>query len=1556
MNTRNRMKRITILTLAILALAITGTAAGSEVTFVLGTDENRASLENASRSVTVNICNATQALSMNFANESVLFLASLDNETASWINNTINQSTNIIAYNLSTNLSIGNVDDVNITKYWVYGGDENIENLITYMDNKFYGNATAVDQPKPPEGRAKTAFVVQEKTSYAAWLERASDDLYISRCLNISLCTYAADDPKSYQGMNMSDQNVIVLWMLGDSVQGAIKGTVLEARSKGADVIYISGGVDIYGISSVNLSSPEFADISTYWANGGIENMRRLLLFTGVKFCDIPIADFGLDEIPPPLETPQYGIYHPDAKDVGEGIQGLGIFSSVDDYLEWYKETGRYNESAPTVGIHYFYASGKDGSYQTLDTLIRMIEDKGANVIFATFASPETDPNTTAYLFKDGEPLVDSLILLKSFRLWYGSEDKGIAYLQDLNVTPIKGIMSSANQSRWEESNGLSPSEIAYKIALPELDGATEFIIFSGNEEDPVSGEYYCKPFDYQLDWITDRTISWAKLHRKDNAEKKIAIIYYNHGGGKDNLGATYLDIIPSLKTLLAEMKEDRYKIEGEVPDEKELLDLMLHQGRNIGTWAPGELKSMVETGSVVLIPAEEYEAWFNELPANKRQEVIEKWGEPPGEVMVYANETGKYLVIPKLSFGNVLLAPQPTRGWLQNESVLYHDKELAPHHQNIAFYLWLKKEYGADAIVHFGTHGTLEWLPGKETALSVNECWPAILIQDLPVVYPYIMDNVGEGTQAKRRGNAVIVDYLTPPIVASGLYGNFSLLHEKIHQYLDLGAEEALKPEYRNTITELYENLSLSEDLGVSVDDLRAMNETDFKYFVNGELHLHLHALASEFIPYGLHILGSPPVDWKLVSMVESMLGDDFADHIEEVYPDPHELNPAHGNCTVMEGLLRAVIFNGSSPDDAQKEILGPENVSSNVTADLNTAKVYAENLARCTIEIPRILDGLAGRYVPPKTGNDPIRNPDALPTGNNFHSFDPRLIPTKEAWAVGKVVADNLLSQYREEHNGSYPNKSAFVLWSIETMRHQGVMESQILYLLGTRPVWDSRGRVKDVELIPSSKLNRSRIEVLISTSGLYRDTFPDKVKLLDKAVRLAAQAENDTYPNYVMENSDAIYKWLLNNTNYTESEARSLSMARVFAMSPGNYGIGLENAIAASNTWENETKLANLFINRMGYVYGEDGWGVPNIYLFKQNLADVEVVVHSDSSNLFGMLDTDDYFQHLGGLALAVRSITGETPDLYITNLRDPHDPKTETLKSYLRRELNARYFNPRWIEGMMGHDYAGAREMMKFTEHLWGWDVVTPDLITDDMWNQVYDIYVQDRYNLGMKDFFDSNNAYAYQSITARMLEAARKLDAEGNPYWDATPDVIESLVREYVESVAEHGATCCHHTCGNPLLDEFVSGIISAPYADADVVSSEIAATYRETMDKVAGRTSTSSQPTDTGSSGGGDGTYPPSWFNETEQTIQQAKSPSDSNETTIAGGIGEDITKPVQSSQDTNPSEDYVEGQKMEETETFQTAPSSSSAPLLAIIAVIVILALIGIGLRFKRK
>ena len=1467
----------------------------NKITFVLGTDENWASLENASTNATVNstvnvtIYNASEAEAVNFSSESIVFLASLGNETVASINQTINESAYVFAYNLTTNISIGNVDDINITKYWVYSGDENIRNLILYMNNTFYGGTTPVDSPK--EDRPKVVFIIGGE-SYLPMFRKAGE--------NISLNVTVYSSKRLPSELNLTTYDLIFLQMIGAGIT-QIEPAVNEAKEKGIPVMIIHPGAYGY-LGTINMTKHPW--VEEYWDNAGIENMRRLLTYIGVKFCGV---DAIIEE---PLSTPLEGIYHPDSEK---------LFENLTEYIGWYNATGKYHPNEPTIGIVFYDSHYKTGDINIENRIISELEERGINTL-STFLYYKNPDIINKFFIKDNESIIDVIISIRCFRFYGKEPEKGISELKRLNVPVINAIIDySMTPEEWRESaEGVAAARIPYTIAQPELDGQIEFIIVGGRVIDPEAEEIGFRPLEpinEQVDWLVNRTLSWTELHRMNNSEKKVAIIYYNHGGGKNNLGASYLDITPSLSNLLSAMKEGGYEIEGEIPEEKELLDLMLHQGRNIGTWASGELKAMVENESVILIPAAEYNGWFNALPANKRQEVIDKWGEPPGEIMVYENTTGKYIVIPLVSFGNAILAPQPTRGWLQDQAVLYHSKELAPHHQYIAFYLWLEKEFGADAIIHFGRHGTQEWLPGKERGLSVMDCWPAILIRDIPIAYPYIMDGVGEGTQAKRRGNAVIVDHLIPPIVASGLYGNFSLLHEKIHAYLS--ATGAIKVEYRKTITELYDNLTLSEDLGVSVDDLRVMDETEFEWFINGALHLHLHELAAEFIPYGLHILGSPPADWRLISMVGSMISDDLLYDVSHAigytgYPEPAkdmEKENKLENCTEL--LLREVILNNMSPEKAQENVLGPGNVSSNVTADLETAMGYAEAISNCTIEIPRVLDGLSGRYVPPKVGNDPIRNPDALPTGNNFYSFDSRLIPTAEAWEVGKKMAESLLSQHKEVHKGSYPKKVAFVLWACEAMRHEGITESEALYLLGVKPVW-KKGKVKDVEVISSSELGRPRIDVLLASSGLYRDTFPDKIELLDKAVRLAAQAEDDAYPNYVKENTEAIYEWLIAN-GYNESEAQSLSMARVFTSSPGNYGTGLENAIAASNTWENETKLADLYISRMGYSYGEDGWGVPNADLFRQNLAEVDGAVHSRSTNLYGVLDTDDCFQHLGGLALAVRSITGKTPDLYITNLRDPHDPKIETLKSFLRRELNARYFNPKWIEGMMEHGYAGARYMdHKFLENLWGWDVVTPDLITEDMWNQVYDVYIQDKYDLGLNEFFDSNNPYAQQSITARMLEAIRK------GYWSPSEDVKTTLAELYQKSVEEYAVTCCHHTCGNPLLQEYMQGILSVP----EEPSTEAYHRY------------------------GGGGAHLAEMEEETGEGV------TNMTETVGVSKEGEELEKPSEEASE-------KKGKVMKEEKPAEKPSPAfpiSGAPLMGIIAVIVVLVLIGIGLGRKRR
>jgi len=658
--------------------------------------------------------------------------------------------------------------------------------------------------------------------------------------------------------------------------------------------------------------------------------------------------------------------------------------------------------------------------------------------------------------------------------------------------------------------------------------------------------------------------------------------------------------------------------------------------------------------------------------------------------------------------------------------------------------------------------------------------------------------------------------------------------------------------------------------------------------------------------------------------------------------YPNSTRLdrNLELDNCTAR--LLEYVILNGTTIKEAENTTFNKyppnESVTANITRYLNRSIVFAERIAGCTIEINQTLEGLNGSYIPPSTADDPIRDPDAVPTGRNFHSLNPDRIPTETAYKIGTKMADALIECYRADHSDEYPRKFTIVLWAWCTT-DGGVVESEILRLIGAKPVRDEYDKVINVTLIPVNELGRPRIDVMVVPSGLERDFAPNALKLIDRAIRLAATANDTEYPNYVKKNSDAIFDVLNATGRYTEEEARYLSMSRIFLEAPGTYGPNLDSAIGASGTWENSSEIGELFISRMNYIYGDNVWGVSGEEMFRLNLAGTDAIVHNTNSNLYGFIDNDDVFQYVGGLALAYTASGGEgSPDFYVTDNRDPlGNPTASTLESVIQRELRTRYFNPKWIEGMMGEGYAGGREMARFVEYLWGWEATIPDMITDNMWQQVYEVYVNGaysgKYNLDINTFINDNNPYAYQSMTGRMLEAIRK----GS--WTPSDEVIKTLVSEYVESIVEHGVTCCHHTCGNPFLDEFVSGIISV--FGADVVSDETYAKYRKIMDDATGKTSANTQTTNDDSSRG----------TENQGKIISAKG-DDSNQTQ-QGSVGENAQKASESSK-------HVEGYEME-IQTVSDAASSaisllSGAPFLAVIIVVVLLAAIYGGYRRYRR
>ncbi len=1343
--------------------------------------------------------------------------------------------------------------------------------------------------------------IVTGYRSHELPLKNLAEEINNNSSLNLTLSCFMADYVMEHD-VDLSGMDIIYINMLSPATAQKLTPTVDAAIENGCVVI----DDDTLLNESIPLPEDQIEDyrekLNDYWINGAYdpENLKNLV------FCIAYNCSGRLDLVPEdPHMLPDRAIYHTNMS---------GYFTdSLETYLVWYSNRSDgghvYDPAKPTVAIT-LYQSYFPFQIEPIDALISELEARDYNVI-ATYGS---DSLYSGDFFKQGdEVIVDAIISFTYFGNKFDAEE--------LDVPVINGIVNNyMNRTEYEASSHPLPADKMMKLDLQELWGAIDPVIMAATEIDAETQTEMPVSIDYQVDWLIDRVEGWVQLGKIPEAEKKVAIIYYNHGGGKDNIGASYLDVAPSLCSLLEAMASEGYDVNvSEIPNKTELVDLMLTQGINIGTWAPGELDKLVATGKVTLLPVETYEAWFSELPEERQQEVIDRWGPVPGNIMVWENESGKYLVIPGIEAGeNVLLAPQPTRGWLQDNDVLYHDKDLPPHHQYIAFYLWLQHPeeeggYGSDALVHFGRHGTQEWLPGKQFGLSRYD-WPSLMLGDLPVVYPYVMDGLGEGNEAKRRGGAVIVDHLVPPIIAAGSYGDYANLSEAIRNYEQAGADDSLKMAHRSEVLNLTLTLHLDEEFDMEEAE---NNETYFEAVFLEELEALLDEYKTQSMPYGLHILGTSPKGDQLVGMVNSMLGTDFTDSV-------HEFNETEGS---QLHLLDLVLNRGVNATDAQIQVLGTDNET--VGAFLSSAEEYAANLALGEEEILQVLNALDGRFIPGNQGGDPVRNPETLPSGRNFYAFDQRIVPTAAAWTLGQQMADQLLEAYVAEH-GTYPRKVAYVLWAGETTRHEGVMEAEILYLLGVKPVWKS-GRVVDVEAIPMEELGRPRVDVLIQISGLYRDMYPDKVRLLDRAVKVA-YAQDDS-PNYVRENTDALKELLMSESSLNESEALDLALLRIFGSAEGSYGTGLSNAVSASDTWDSNDVLADLYISRMCNAYGENVWGENLRDIFEKNLEGVEATVHSRSTNLYGTLDNDDFFQYLGGLNLAVSYVSGgEYPDSFITNMLVGGDEKIETLKQFLTREMYSRYFNPKWIEGMQEHGYAGAREMADFLENLWGWEATNPDLISDDVWNQVYQTYVADQ---ELSDWLKDNNPHAYQAMTARMLETALK----GN--WDASDEVLKSLAAEYAESVVNDGVTCCHHTCGNPTLNSYVAGVVSVPG-----FSEAVEAATKQQLEQ--------DEPEKHSSSG-----HKTSLAEKLNPPEETASSSSGSNQTMAAVDAGYGVDSPEPAPEAPKSAADpYVEGYEMTKESVEKSdegGMSFSGADIVGTLFVLVAAGGIYLGMRKKK-
>ncbi|WP_340820680.1 cobaltochelatase subunit CobN [Methanolobus sp. WCC4] len=1366
--------------------------------------------------------------------------------------------------------------------------------------------------------------IITGYSSYKEELANFTQRINSNPDYNITVSYYITDNIP--EDLDLNNTDIIYSIMVASESASKFEEQVQNAIDNGA--LVIGDNTELpesnYTIPSDCDDKEDFkADLYEYWSGTAIDdtNLDNLIFYLAKEY-------YGRDDLT--VESAVYvpaAIYHPAITDRVPEYMML----DAGEYFEWYAnrtDGHAFDENAPTVAIT-FYRSYYLDDIDSIDKLIDSFEDKGTNVI-ACYGDKNTDIDS--FLNYSEETKVDVVVSFNFLGNYFDMEE--------LDVPVMSAVLNTAmNISEWESSNVPLPAANMNRLYRPEGEAVIDLIMIGALETIQVANtttEAYIA-VDEQVDWLTDRAIAQANLGLENESDKKVVIIYYNHGGGKDNIGASYLEAMPSIVNLLEGMETEGYDINSNlIPNKTELVDLIVHQGRNIGTWAPGELETMVETGEVELIPESIYLSWFYELPEERRDEVTEMWGEAPGEIMVYTDENeDRFIVIPKISISdNVILAPQPTRGWLQDKEVLYHDTELPPHHQYIAFYLWLQHEFDADVMVNMGRHGTVEWLPGKEFGLLAEE-WPAIMTGDIPVIYPYVMDGLGEGLQAKRRGNAVMIDHLIPPVVSAGLYGDYATLSSEITSYRTSVAEDEYKQVHFYEIVNLTIELGLDDKVNMS---LAESNETIDSFLE--EVDDVLTDLKSLSMPYGLHVLGEAPEGEELVGMVNSMMGDDFSELIETYNASDNASND----------LLTLVLLENMSTTEAQIQILGTSTAE--IGEELNTSISYAELLGEADNEVQQVLNAMDGEYIEGNLGGDPVQKPETLPSGRNFYSFDEDLIPSKAAWDNAVELIDVWLAEYYAE-NGEYPTKVGYILWAGETTRHEGVMESQILYLMGIKPVWDD-GEVAGLVALNSSELGRPRVDVLIQISGLYRDTFPGKIKLLDQAVRLAyEQEETADCPNYVKQNTDdlkSIYDGSI------ENETLSLDVAQfsIFGPAPGAYGTGMANA---ASTNENSTELAELYINRMCYIYGENIWGqtigeyirlqtgedieIENTVIFENALNGTDVIVHSRSSSTYGATNTDDFYQYVSGLANAIKELTGEMPEILIANLENPDDLTMEDLKTYLENELYT-VFSDVNIEGWMEHGYEGSRMMMEFVENLWGIEVLTPDLVTDDMWDKVYDKFVADS---EVSEWMKEVNPHAYGSITGRLIDVVR------TGHWTPSDEVLEILVNEYLDTVIEHGVTCCHHTCGNPLLDEFIQSLIDSERID---VSKDKMDDYNVIMAEVRGTGSTdddtSTQDVKT--------TSVSSSSSKTGTELNVVEN-NGGNQTTYSNtGAGDMLEE--EASMRSSVEDSYVEGYEMtKETVSATTesnSPSISGSDILASVFVLALLGAIYVGFWKRRQ
>ena len=1239
------------------------------------------------------------------------------------------------------------------------------------------------------------------------------------------------------------------------------RNMIQHAAQNGLPVLTTAATNPLNNIVSVDEAVAD--TLKAYLGNGGRKNYASMLDYVR-KYVDKKWM--WTDEPLPVARRVVHQFYHadpenPDSEEVG--------FTHVSQYRNFLKTHGLFKEKAPAVVI-----TGQMGQPAELVSAL----EKSGNVVY-----PVND-------FKGliASHAIDSINPSLVIYMAHGRMgDYAVDYLKQQNIPLFTPLNVNRLIDAWEKDKmGMNGGFMAQSIVTPEIDGAIRPYALFGHYMDE-EGLQHAFAIPERLDVFVETVNNYIELQQKPNSEKKVAIYYYK-GAGQNALTAGGMEVIPSLYNLLTRLKAEGYTVKNLPASAQELGVMIQRQGAVFGTYAEGAMAEFMKHAQPAIVTKDAYEGWVKKaLRPDKYNEILASDGEFPGSYLTTDNGA---LAVPRIDLGNIVLLPQNAAGKGDNSFKILHGTEVAPPHAYVASYLWSQYGFGADALIHFGTHGSLEFTPGKQVALCHDD-WPDRLIGALPHFYIYSIANVGEGVIAKRRAYAGLQSYLTPPFMESSLRGTYRKLSEAIKVYNQTDPQQVDSRQQASfAVKRLAVAMGIHRDLGLDSVLTVPYTEDDIVRIDN-----FAEELATEKITGQLYTMGVPYEADRITSSVYAMTVDPVAysllalDKIRgKAVTDAERkkslftaryLSPARSlvarilagqvvaddalvcqvtgitseqlekarlidrSLQVPQGMM-AMMVGGGKPatrpkaengrGDEAKHLGKPSTAMMKAAMKGKPTYTKAEiNLAQAVLEVERtilnvhrykaallqspeqeirsLLNALDGGYTAPSPGGDPIANPNTLPTGRNLFAINAEATPSESAWEKGKKLAENTIEMYRKRHNDSIPRKVSYTLWSGEFIETEGATVAQVLYMLGVEPIRDAFGRVTDLRLIPSEELGRPRIDVVVQTSGQLRDIAASRLFLINRAVEMAAAAK-DQFENHVAEGVIAAER-ALTEKGISPKEARELSAYRVFGGVNGSYGTGIQGMVQKGDRWENESEIADVYLNNMGAFYGsEKDWETVKQFAFEAALVNTDAVVQPRQSNTWGALSLDHVYEFMGGMNLAVRHVTGKDPDAYLSDYRNRNNVRMQEVKEAIGVESRTTIFNPAYIREKMKGEAGAAATFAEIVQNTYGWNVMKPKAVDKELWDEIYNIYVKDKFGLGLQAYFEKQNPAALEEITAVMMETARK------GMWKASEQQLADIAQLHTQLIAKYKPSCSGFVCDNAKLRDFIASKTDAASA------------------------------------------------------------------------------------------------------------------------------------------